>query len=208
MIADFLQKIKWLGHAGFRIDAVKTVYIDPFQITPGPKADLVLISHSHYDHCSPEDLEKIVGAETSIVTEKSSAAQLSGNVQVMAPGEHLDLEGIGIETVAAYNTDKHFHPKSNGWLGFVLTVEGVRIYHTGDSDFIPEMESVQADIALLPVSGTYVMDPQQAVKAALAINPTYVIPMHYGEIVGDETQAAEFKAALESTINVHICSKI
>lgn len=208
MVTDFLEKISWLGHAGFRIDAGKTIYFDPFQIAPGPKADLVLISHSHYDHCSPEDLEKIVRDNTIIVTEKSTAAQLSGNVQVMAPGEHLDLEGIGIEAVAAYNTDKHFHPKSNGWLGFVLSIEGVRIYHTGDSDFIPEMESVRADIALLPVSGTYVMDPQQAVKAALAINPTYVIPMHYGEIVGDETQAVEFKTALAGKINVHICSKI
>ena len=101
MVADFLQKIKWLGHAGFRIDAGQTVYIDPFQITPGPKADLVLISHSHYDHCSPEDLAKILRDETIIVTEKSSTAQLGGNIQVMAPGEQLDLEGIGIEVVAA-----------------------------------------------------------------------------------------------------------
>ena len=89
----------------------------------------------------------------------------------------------------------------------MLSIEGVRIYHTGDSDFIPEMESVRADIALLPVSGTYVMDPQQAITAALAINPEYVIPMHYGEIVGDANQATEFKAALEGKINVHICSR-
>ncbi len=208
MVAKFLEKINWLGHAGFRIDAGQTVYIDPFQIDPGPKADLVLISHSHYDHCSPEDLAQIVGDETIIITEKSAAAQLNGNIRVMAPGDYLDIEGIGIEAVAAYNTDKHFHPQSNGWLGFVLTIEGVRIYHTGDSDFIPEMESVQADIALLPVSGTYVMDPRQAVAAARAINPDYVIPMHYGEIVGDANQAAEIKTALEGDINVHICSKI
>jgi len=208
MVADFLKNIHWLGHAGFRIDAGKTVYIDPFQIEGGPKADLVLISHSHYDHYSPEDLDKIVQDTTIIVTEKSTAAQLEGRVEVMTPGSHLDIDGVGIEAIAAYNTDKHFHPQSNGWLGFVLALEGVRIYHTGDSDFIPEMESVQADIALLPVSGTYVMDPQQAVAAALAINPAYVIPMHYGEIVGDENQAAEFKAALEGKINVHICSKL
>jgi len=208
MVTDFLKNIKWLGHAGFRIETGKTVYIDPFQIDSGPKADLVLISHSHYDHCSPEDLEKIVQDDTIIVTEESSAAQLSGNVKIITPGDHLDVEGIGIEAVPAYNTDKHFHPKSNGWLGFVIDIEGVRIYHTGDSDFIPEMESIRADIALLPVSGTYVMDPQQAVTAALAINPEYVIPMHYGEIVGDASQAAEFKTALEGKINVHICSKI
>jgi len=208
MVTDFLKNIHWLGHAGFRIDAEKIVYIDPFQIDAGPKADIVLISHSHYDHYSPEDLDKIVQAKTIIVTEKSTAAQLSGNVQVMAPGDYLDLEGIGIEAVAAYNTDKHFHPQSNGWLGFVLAIEGVRIYHTGDSDFIPEMKSVQADIALLPVSGTYVMDPPQAVAAALAINPEYVIPMHYGKIVDDAHQAAEIEAALEGKIKVHVCSKI
>ena len=183
------------------------MYIDPFQIDAGPRADVVLISHSHYDHFSPEDLSKIVQDTTIYVTEKSTAEQLDGKVRVMAPGDKLDLEGIGIEAVAAYNIDKHFHPKSNGWLGFVLTVAGVRIYHTGDSDFVPEMESVQADIALLPVSGTYVMDTQQAVAAALAIAPEYVIPMHYGEIVGDTNQAAEFKAALEGRINVHICTR-
>jgi len=207
MVSEFLKNIHWLGHAGFRINAGETVYIDPFQIDAGPKADVVLISHSHYDHFSPEDLGKIVQDTTIYVTEKSTAEQLDGKVQVMAPGDKLDLEGIGIEAVAAYNIDKHFHPKSNGWLGFVLTVAGVRIYHTGDSDFVPEMESVQADIALLPVSGTYVMDTQQAVAAALAIAPEYVIPMHYGEIVGDANQATEFKAALEGRIKVHICTR-
>ena len=207
-ITDFLKNIHWLGHAGFRIDAGRTLYIDPFQIGPGPAADLVLITHSHYDHCSPEDLAKIVRDDTVIVTEKSSAATLSGNIEVLAPGDAVNLAGIGIEAVSAYNTDKAFHPRANGWLGFVINVDGVRIYHTGDSDFVPEMAGIEADIALLPVSGTYVMNPEQAVAAARAINPEYAIPMHYGEIVGTAQQAATFKAALEGSIKVHICDKI
>jgi L-ascorbate metabolism protein UlaG (beta-lactamase superfamily) len=207
-IVDFLKNIKWLGHAGFRIDAGRTIYIDPFEIGPGPPADLVLISHSHYDHCSPEDLDKIVRPDTVIVTEKSTAAKLSGNIEVLAPGDSVDLAGIGIEAVPAYNTDKAFHPRAQGWLGFVISVDGVRIYHTGDSDFIPEMAGIKADIALLPVSGTYVMDPEQAAAAARAINPAYAIPMHYGKIVGTARQAAAFKAALEGRINVHLCDKL
>ena len=166
---------------------------------------MVLISHSHYDHCSPEDLEKIVRDQTVIVTEASSAAQLSGNIEVLAPGDTVTVAGMDIQAVPAYNTDKHFHPKSNGWIGFVINLDGIRIYHTGDSDFIPEMEALEVDIALLPVSGTYVMDPEQAVAAALAIDPEYAIPMHYGKIVGSDDQAAAFKTALEGRINVHIC---
>jgi L-ascorbate metabolism protein UlaG (beta-lactamase superfamily) len=207
MIADFLKKINWLGHAGFRIDAGQTVYIDPFQIDPGPKADLVLISHAHYDHCSPEDLDKIVQDRTVIVTEKSTAEKLSGNVKVLAAGDSWEWEGIGIEAVPAYNTDKSFHPQANGWLGYVITLDGVRIYHSGDADFIPEMAAIKTDIALLPVSGTYVMNPEQAAAAALAIKPQVAVPMHYGNIVGSDQQAADFKAALEGRINVHICAR-
>ncbi len=207
MIKAFAEKITWLGHDGFRIDAEKTIYVDPYQIEGGPVADLILITHEHFDHCSPEDIAKIQGPETVIVTEKDSAKKLTGDVRVLKPGETLDLGDVKIEAVPSYNTDKDFHPKKNGWLGFIVETEGVKVYHAGDADFIPEMKDFEVDIALLPVSGTYVMTADQAVKAALAINPKLAIPMHYGAIVGDEQDALNFKKELEGKVEVSILEK-
>ncbi|MBL7225018.1 MAG: MBL fold metallo-hydrolase [Desulfobacteraceae bacterium] len=207
MIKAFAEKITWLGHDGFRIDAEKTIYVDPYQIEGGPVADLILITHEHFDHCSPEDVAKIQGPETVIVTEKDSAKKLTGDVRILKPGETLDLGDVKIEAVPSYNTDKDFHPKKNGWLGFIVETEGVKVYHAGDADFIPEMKDFEVDIALLPVSGTYVMTADQAVKAALAINPKLAIPMHYGAIVGDEQDALNFKKELEGKVEVSILEK-
>ena len=204
MIADILKKINWLGHDGFRIDASKTIYIDPYQIPDGPGADLILVTHDHFDHCSPEDVAKIQHSGSVIVTEKDSAAKLSGDVRVLGVGESLTVDNIQIEAVPAYNTNKDFHPKSKGWLGFIVDIDGVKVYHAGDTDFIPEMKDFNTDIALLPVSGTYVMTADEAVEAALAINPKIAIPMHYGAIVGGESDATKFKDALEGKIEVHI----
>lgn len=204
---DLAKKIVWLGHDSFRIDAEKTVYIDPYQISSGPEADLILITHEHFDHCSPEDVSKIQGPGTVIVTEKDSAKKLSGDVRVLKPGESLELDGVKIRTVPSYNTDKDFHPRANAWLGFIVEVEGGTIYHAGDTDFIPEMKDFEVDIALLPVSGTYVMTSEQAIKAAIAVNPKLAIPMHYGAIVGDEKDAADFKKALEGKVEVLILPK-
>ncbi len=207
MIQELAKKIVWLGHDSFRIDAKKTIYMDPFKISSGPKADLILISHDHFDHCSPEDVARIQQPGTVIITEKDSAKKLKGQVKVLKPGETLTVEEVKVEAVPAYNTDKDFHPKKNGWLGFVIELEGVRIYHAGDSDFIPEMKDLKVDIALLPVSGTYVMTSDQAVKAALAIKPKLVIPMHYGAIVGTDEDAVNFKKALEGQVDVMILPK-
>jgi L-ascorbate metabolism protein UlaG (beta-lactamase superfamily) len=207
MIQDFSKKINWLGHDGFRIDTEKTVYFDPFQIAGGPRADLILISHDHFDHCSPEDVEKIQDPQTVIVTEKDSAKKLSGDVRVLKPGDSLRVDDINIQAVPSYNTDKDFHPKANNWLGFIVEIEGITVYHAGDADFIPEMKDMEVDIALLPVSGTYVMTSSQAVKAAQAIHPKLAIPMHYGAIVGDEQDAFNFKKALEGEVEVLILKK-
>ena len=207
MIQEMAKKIFWLGHDGFRIEAAKTIYIDPYQISSGPKADLVLITHDHFDHCSPEDVSKIQQSGTVIVTEKDSAKKLSGDVRILAPGESVSLDDVTVVAVPSYNTDKDFHPKKNAWLGFIVDVEGIRIYHAGDADFIPEMKDFEVDIALLPVSGTYVMTADQAVEAALAIQPKLAIPMHYGAIVGDEGDALNFKKALEGKIEVLILPK-
>jgi L-ascorbate metabolism protein UlaG (beta-lactamase superfamily) len=207
MINEMVQKMVCLGHDCFRIDAEQTIYFDPFDISPGPKADLILISHEHFDHCSPDDVAKIQGSGTVIITDKTSAEKLTGDVRIITPGESMSLGDVNIEAVPSYNRDKDFHPKQKAWLGFIVEVQGVRIYHAGDTDFIPEMKDFKVDIALLPVSGTYVMTAEQAVEAALAIQPKLAIPMHYGAIVGDDKDALAFKEALKGKIDVRILPK-
>ena len=206
-VQDFAQKIKWLGHDGFRIEGSKTVYFDPYEVGAGPAADLILVTHEHFDHCSPSDVATLSGGHTVIVTEKDSAAKLSGEVRVMRPGDTLTLDGVKIEAVPAFNVDKQFHPRANGWLGFIVEIDGVRIYHAGDTDFIPEMEEMTVDIALLPVSGTYVMTAAEAVEAAMAIAPKLAIPMHFGAIVGRDSDAAAFREALSGKVDVLVLEK-
>jgi L-ascorbate metabolism protein UlaG (beta-lactamase superfamily) len=189
-----IEKIHWLGHDSFRLEGEVTVYIDPWKLPPNsPKADIILITHDHYDHCSPEDVAKIQKADTVIVTIPAAARKLKGEVKTVKPGDKITVKGIEIEAVPAYNTDKPFHPKGAGHVGFIVTLGGKRIYHAGDTDFIPEMKGLKVDIALLPVSGTYVMTAEEAAKAADAIKPEVAIPMHYGEIVGSERDAERFK---------------
>ena len=194
IIQDFSKKITWLGHDGFRIDAKKTVYLDPYGISGGPEADLILISHDHFDHCSPEDVAKIQGTKTVIITEKDSAKKLSGDVRIVKPGESLNVDDIKIQAVPSYNTDKDFHPKANAWLGFIVEIEGVTIYHAGDSDFIPEMKGIKADVAFLPVCGTYMMSAEDAVKAANIIKPKVAVPFHWGSVFGSKADAVKFKS--------------
>ena len=201
-IQDMKRQIVWMGHDSFRIDASKCIYVDPYQIDKGQSADIILVTHDHFDHCSPEDVVKIQQSHRVIITEKDSAQKLSGDVRVMLPGEVLSLKDLTITAIPAYNTNKEFHPKANNWLGFVIDIDGVRIYHAGDSDYIPEMKDLDVDIALLPVSGTYVMTSDEAVEAALAINPRLAIPMHYGAIVGEQSDAAHFKDKLAGKIDV------
>jgi L-ascorbate metabolism protein UlaG (beta-lactamase superfamily) len=207
MIEDILNKISWLGHDGILYQDKKTIYFDPFQIDGGPPADLILISHDHFDHCSPEDVKKIQTKDTIILTEADSAKKFSGKVEVVKPGETKTIQGITIEAVPAYNTNKDFHPKTKGWLGFIVTLNGVRLYHPGDTDFIPEMKKIQADIVFLPVSGTYVMTAKEAVEAAKVLKPRIAVPIHYGAIVGTADDAREFKELLEGIVEVRILAK-
>ncbi len=209
-VEKVISNINWLGHDSMRIDAENgaEIYFDPYQIGTNPEADLIFITHDHFDHCSVEDVAKIQGEKTVIITEKDSAKKLSGDVRVVSPGDTLAINGINIEVVPSYNINKDFHPKNNNWLGFIVEIDGVRIYHAGDSDFIPEMKEIETDIALLPVSGTYVMTAEEAIEAALAINPKLAIPMHYGSIVGDDSDARKFKQGLKGKIDVRICEKV
>lgn len=193
--------IHWLGHDSFRIDGKGAViYIDPYRLKGGPKADLILVTHEHGDHASPEDVAKIRKADTVIVAPAAAAAKLSGEIKTVAPGQELTVKGVAIRTVPAYNLTKFrspgvpYHPKEAGHVGYVLLVDGVRIYHAGDTDHIPEMAGLAPDVALLPVSGTYVMTAEEAVEAAAAIRPRVAIPMHVGESIGTLDDAARFKA--------------
>ena len=204
-VSAMINNIHWLGHDTFKIIADgKTVYTDPFKIKKEDKADLILITHEHRDHCSPEDVKKLQGSDTVIVATSDCAEKLSGNIKTVKPGDRLEVSGIAIEAVPAYNTNKQFHPKDRNWVGYILTVAGKRIYIAGDTDHIPEMKTFKADIALLPVSGTYVMTADEAVKAALDIKPELAIPMHYGSIVGDEKDAEKFAEGLKGKIEVKI----
>ncbi len=206
-LKEAVKKIHWLGHDGFRIDGSVVVMFDPYQVSAKTPADLILISHEHFDHNSPEDLAKVMKKDTVIVTEVVSSKKLSGDVRVAAPGDKLNIKGVTIEVGPAYNTNKDFHPKSAGMLSFIITLDGIRYYHAGDTDFIPEMKDFKVDIAFLPVSGTYVMTADEAVQAAKAIKPKIAIPMHYASIVGSEDDAKKFKKSLEGQIEVVILQK-
>ena len=188
-----LDKIFFINHDCFRIEGDIVVYTDPFHVPDNlPKADLVLISHDHFDHCSPEDLDKVKKDDTTFVAIDACKGQLSGDVKIVKAGDKLEAKGVAIEVVPAYNTDKDFHPKAQGHVGYIFEMGGQRIYFAGDTDHIPEMKNFNCDIALLPVSGTYVMTAEQAVKAAKDIDPKVVIPMHYGDIVGTRDDAVRF----------------
>jgi L-ascorbate metabolism protein UlaG (beta-lactamase superfamily) len=195
------MELKRLSHACFKINGNGLIiYIDPYNLKEPDQADLILITHDHYDHCSINDIEKIRTDNTIIIA--SIGCSISGDVRHMNPGDKIVVKGIEIEAVSAYNIGKPFHPKEKRNLGYIITIEGKRIYHAGDTDLISEMNSITCDIALLPVSGTYVMTAQEAAKAADMIRPSLVaIPMHYGSgVVGTTLDAENF----EKNTGIHV----
>lgn len=197
-----VENIVWLGHSSVRIDGDTVIYIDPWKLADPKKADLILISHSHYDHLSVEDVAKIQKDDTVIIATKDSAARLSGDVRIVKPGDVVQVEGISVEAVPAYNTNKDFHPRENGWLGFVVTVGGKRIYYCGDTDLIPEMETIRTDIMLVPVGGTYTMTAEEAARAVNTVLPGTAIPIHYDDIVGSVKDARRFRDLCEVPVEI------
>ncbi len=206
-------KISWLGHDSFRIKNGKTIFIDPFKIRPtSEKAHILLITHEHYDHFSMDDIKKVVNENTTIVTIPTVKKELSSlrvkEVRAVKPGDKLKLGDVSIDVISAYNLNKFrepgkvFHPKEDGKAGYIIEIKGVRVYHAGDTDAIPEMKGLKPDVALLPVSGTYVMTADEAAQAVKMVEPKLAIPMHYGVIVGTEQDAQKFKQL--STVEVQI----
>lgn len=206
-LKEFLKNLKWLGHDGFLYDGKIKIYTDPYQINKVlTKADIILTTHPHYDHFSKDDILKIKKDDTIIVA--SEGCEDIGNTRYLKPNESTEIKGVKIKAVYAYNINKEFHPKKNNWLGFIIDIDGIKLYHSGDTDNIPEMKEYKCDIALLPVSGTYVMTSDEAVDAALKINPTLAIPMHYGSFIGSDKDANNFKKKLEGKIEVVILERV
>lgn len=214
-------EIKWLGHAGFLIKNSKVIYIDPFNIKENnEKADLILITHSHYDHCSIADLNKIIKEGTRIIfpvdcQSKITKIDVPVKMVIAEPRQEFEFGNIKISTLPAYNLDKHFHPKDEGWLGYLIKIDDVLIYHAGDTDVIPEMQILtghkQANkklIALLPIGGRFTMNSEEAFEAAKIIKPFLAIPMHYGSIIGTEEDAKDFlNFCKEENISTKIMEK-
>jgi len=194
-------KIEWLGHSGFRLTVLsrnEIIYIDPFDIQDPspPKADFILITHSHYDHFSEKDVKKVSMPKTRIFAPLDVPMNMKMTVE---PGLFYSLDHIKIETFPAYNLNKPFHPKENKWVSFLLTLDGsTKVFHTGDSDLIVDFKDLYGiDVLFVPVSGKFVMTSDEAFQLAKAVRPEYSIPMHYGKIVGDISDAENFKRLCE-----------
>jgi L-ascorbate metabolism protein UlaG (beta-lactamase superfamily) len=210
MGVELLSHLRWLGHDSFLLQGAVTIYLDPWHLPEGlPEADIVLISHEHGDHCSPADVAKVQRKDTVILASENAASQLQGDVRIMRPGDRATIAGVTVRAVPAYNVDKFrapghpFHPKGALHNGYVVEVGDERLYFAGDTDCIPEMEGVECDVALLPVSGTYVMTAEEAAQAARTIDPEIAVPMHYGAgIVGTKEDAERFRELYQGEVRI------
>lgn len=192
-------EITWIGHASFRLAGDGgVVYIDPWKVPDTARADgnVVIVSHDHYDHCSPDDVVRVAVPGATIVAPPDTAAKFPAATPA-GPGEKVIVGGVTVEAIPAYNVGKKFHPRENGWIGAVVTLDATRIYYAGDTDLIDEMGQLEAiDVALLPVGGTYTMTPAEAAQACQRIGCKQAIPYHWGDIVGSADDAAAFETAV------------
>jgi len=196
--------IQWLGHASFRICYEDTVInIDPWKLKESAgDATLVLVSHSHYDHYSQEDIAKVSGPDTKLIASADVIAKAKAGEAIM-PGLIVELEGVRVIGVAAYNPDKQFHPKGNNWAGFIIEIGSKRIYYAGDTDLTEEMKALKdIDVALLPVGGTYTMNAKEAAEATEHIKPKLAVPYHWGDIVGGRSDAEQFAKSAACEVKV------
>ena len=203
-----VENIKWFGHASFSIvnalNGNKIYFIDPYELPANvvDKADLIFVTHAHHDHLSLGDIDHIIKPETTIIATPDSLSTLKIPEEQkfpVVPNKEYEVNGTKFETVPAYNTNPeklNFHPKSNNWVGYILFVNNQKIYHAGDTDFIPEMRNLASkklDFACLPMGGTYTMDVEETIEAANAIAAKVTIPMHYRRLLGDRSNEAEEK---------------
>ena len=210
------DKITINTQSSIRIEGTKTIYIDPFKRTRATHdADIIFITHAHYDHYDEPSLKNAAKEDSVIVCPASMLAEVTAlnardrkqdkdeDVIGMKAGEKTEVaKGITVEAVPAYNLNKNFHPKANGWLGYIITMDGVRYYAAGDTDAVPELENVKCDIAFFPVGGTYTTTATEAAAIVNTIHPAIAVPIHYGTIVGRAADADTFKAALDKDIQV------
>ena len=192
-------RITWIGHASVKITGSSaTIFIDPWKITREGHADIILLTHDHYDHYSESDIKVLKGESTRVVAPMSTPLV----TDLIAAGTSITIGDIAVQAVPAYNLSKAFHPKANGWVGYVVTIDGKKIYHPGDTDRIPEMKGLSVDAAFMPVGGTYTMDAEEAAKVLKDIKTTHAIPIHYGDIVGTRKDAERFSRLCSCEVNV------
>lgn len=202
-----LENIEVLCHSSIRINKEKVIYIDPFKINKNYNdADIIFITHDHYDHYSEEDIDKVIKEDTTIVISKDLLKKLlkkgiNKNAIIIAePNKEYETQGINFNTIPAYNINKKFHPKENNWLGYIITINNVKYYVAGDTDITDENRKVKCDVAFVPVGGTYTMDFKEAARLINEIKPKIAVPIHYGSIVGTEQDARNFINLLNSEI--------
>ena len=206
------ENIRIFTQNSIRIESAQgAIYIDTFKMNEAPHdAAYILITHDHYDHFSPDDIEKVANKNTILVVPekmKSKADKIFGmvkRIETVSPGIKTEIDGLGIEAVPSYNIIKPFHPKSAGWVGYILNIDGERIYIAGDTDLTKEAKEVKCDIALIPIGGTYTMDAKKAAELVNIIKPKTVIPTHYGSIVGTAKDADAFAKLVDESIDVNI----
>lgn len=213
-----LENVRVFTQSAIRIQGENgtVIYLDPFRLTDDEAAhdaDIVLITHAHYDHCSPDDIARVAGKHTTLVAPKSMEPEVAGfadaieaaGLHFMQAGGHLELQGIAIDAVGAYNVEPErlgMHPRANGWLGYELTVDSVRFYAAGDTDQNPDNEHVVCDVAFVPIGGTYTCDPHQAAAFVNTLRPRAVVPIHYGSIVGSMSDFDVFAAEVAPATEV------
>ncbi len=209
-----LDNIEVLYHSSIKINKNKIIYIDPFKIDKNYNdADIILITHEHYDHYSEEDIDKVVNKNTIIVIPEEMLTKLlkkginKNSIVLVEPNKEYIVQGVKIETVPAYNVNKKFHPKENKWVGYIITINDVRYYIAGDTDITEENRKVKCDVAFVPVGGTYTMNSKESAQLVNEIQPKIAVPIHYGSIVGTEQDAVDFVRLLYPTIKGVILMK-